>query len=80
MVQLPFTGGRSFDSSILTLIFGVIMAAYFGHISTGNCARIVLQRDPSGRSLIQGNVAALVVALLIYSVWVITVNGAVAHA
>src|SRR5262245_11126787 len=54
------------------------MAAYFGHISTGNCARLVLRRDPSGRSLIRGNIAALVAALLIYSVWVIAVNGAVA--
>ena len=77
-LNLPFVGGRPFDTSILTLIFGVIMAAYFGHISTGNCARLVLQRDPSGRSLIRGNIAALAVALLIYSVWVIAVNGAVA--
>jgi hypothetical protein len=53
------------------------MAAYFGHISTGNCARLVLQRDPSGRALIRGNIAALVVAFLIYSVWVIAVNGSV---
>jgi amino acid permease len=77
-LNLPFVDGRPFDPSILTLIFGVIMAAYFGHLSTGNCARVVLQRDPSGRSLIRGNIAALVVALLIYSVWVIAVNGAVA--
>src|SRR5262245_47922491 len=79
-LNLPFVGGRPFDTSILTLIFGVIMAAFFGHISTGNCARLVLQRDPSGRSLIRGNIAALVVALLIYSVWVIAVNGTVAPA
>jgi len=77
-VNLPLLDGRPFDTSILTLIFGVIMAAYFGHISTGNCARLVLQRDPSGRALIRGNIAALVVALLIYSLWVIAVNGAIA--
>jgi len=40
------------------LIFGVIFAAYFGHFSVNSCARRVLQRDPSGRSLALGCMAA----------------------
>ncbi|UCC64137.1 MAG: hypothetical protein JSV36_03505 [Anaerolineae bacterium] len=77
-VNVPFLGGRPFDPSILQLIFGVILLAYFGHLSVGNCARVVLRRDPSARSLIWGTVAAQVVVMVIYCVWVLAVNGAVA--
>jgi hypothetical protein len=52
-----------------------LMAAYFGHFSTGTCARLVLSRDPSGRSLLLGNVAAMGVAIVLNCVWVIVVSG-----
>jgi len=77
-VNVPFLGGRPFDPSILHLIFGVILLAYFGHLSVGNCARVVLQRDPSARSLIWGGIAAQVVVMVIYCTWVLAVNGAIA--
>jgi amino acid permease len=77
-VNVPFLGGRPFDPSILQLIFGVILLAYFGHLSVSNCARVVLHRDPSGRSLIWGAVAAQAVVVVVYCIWVLAVNGAIA--
>ncbi len=76
-LNLPFANGRPFDASILQLIFGVVFAAYFGHLSVSNCGRVVLRRDASGRSLIWGTVAAQGTAIVLYSLWVIAVNGAI---
>lgn len=76
--NVPFVGGRLFDPSILELIFGILLAAFFGHLSVPNSARTVLQRDPSGGSLLRGAMAAQCVVILIYCVWILTVNGAIA--
>jgi amino acid permease len=76
-LNLPFVNGRPFDASILQLIFGVVFTAYFGHLSVSNCGRVVLRRDTSGRSLIWGTVAAQGTAILLYSLWVVAVNGAI---
>jgi hypothetical protein len=76
--DIPFLGGHPFDPSILQLIFGVILLAYFGHLSVSNCARVVLRRDPSARSLIRGAIAAQAVVMIIYCIWVLAVNGAIA--
>ncbi len=76
-VNVPLVGGRPFDTSVLTLVFGVVLASYFGHTSAGNAARVVLRRDPSGRALMVGNVAALAVAVALYCLWIVAVNGAV---
>jgi amino acid permease len=75
--SLPFGKGQIFNPQILYLVFGVILAAYFGHTSAGNAAKVVLRRDPGGKSLIWGNVAALATAIVLYSLWVISVNGAI---
>jgi amino acid permease len=77
-VNLPFVGGRPFDPSILQLVFGVVLCAYFGHLSVSNCAQVVLRRDPSARSLIWGTVAAQLAAIALYCLWVLAVNGAIA--
>ncbi len=77
-VNVPLLGGRPFDASILQLIFGVVLLAYFGHLSVNNCARTVLRRDPSARSLVRGAVAAQVVAMALYCLWTVAVNGAIA--
>jgi len=79
-VNFPILNGKSFDASVLGLIFGVILTAYFGHTSTVTCAQVVLRRDPSGRSLIWGTVSAMSVAMVLYSVFVIAVNGSIAPA
>ena len=77
-VRVPFLNGRPFEPALLGLIFGVAFAAYFGHFSVNSCARTVLQRDPSGRSLIWGCIAAQASALALYILWVVAVNGAIA--
>lgn len=56
----------SLDASALELVFGVALMAYFGHTSAGNAAKVVLARDPTGRSLLWGNVAAMLGAMGLY--------------
>jgi amino acid permease/predicted transcriptional regulator len=77
-VHVPFLNGLPFEPALLGLIFGVIFAAYFGHFSVNSCARSVLQRDPSGRSLALGCMAAQASAMVLYILWVVAVNGAIA--
>jgi amino acid permease len=77
-VNVPFVSGRPFEPSVLQLVFGVVLAAYFGHSSVSLCGRLVLRRDPGGRSLMRGCTAAQATAMLLYCVFVIAVNGAVA--
>jgi amino acid permease len=77
--NLPFLAGRPFDAGILQLIFGTVLAAYFGHISVSNGAQFVLRRDPSGRALIRGSAVAMATATFLYVLWVLAVNGAVGH-
>ncbi|TMD59649.1 MAG: hypothetical protein E6I91_19935 [Chloroflexi bacterium] len=77
-VRVPFLNGTPFEPALLGLVFGVAFAAYFGHFSVNSCARTVLQRDPSGRSLTWGCVAAQASVLALYILWVVAVNGAIA--
>jgi amino acid permease len=77
-VRLPFLNGQPFDPSLLGLIFGTVLGAYFGHTSVGNMAKNVLRRDPSGRTLLWGNVTAMTVAMVLYCAWILTINGALA--
>lgn len=77
-VDVPFLGGRPFDPAVLGLVFGVVLTAYFGHLTVSTCARVVLQRDASARSLIRGTAAAQATAILLYCLFVLGVNGAIA--
>ncbi|NUR77701.1 MAG: hypothetical protein HOQ28_15630 [Thermoleophilia bacterium] len=76
--RVPFVAGRPFESSIVGLVFGVVLAAYFGHMSVALCGQLVLRRDTSARSLIRGCAAAQATAVLLYCTFVLAVNGAVA--
>jgi amino acid permease len=78
--NLPFVSGRPFEASGLVFVFGVVMTAYYGHLSVSNGAQFVLRRDPSARSLIWGSAAAQGTAIVVYSLWVMAVNGAIAPA
>ena len=77
-VNVPLITGQPLDTSILALIFGVVLAAYFGHTSAANAAKVVLRRDPTGKALIWGNFAALATAMGLYILWVVAVNGSIA--
>ena len=77
-VNLPVLSRRAFDPSVLYVVFGVVLFSYFGHTSLGSCAQVVLRRDPGGRSLIWGAVGGMTTAVVIYCIWVLAVNGALA--
>ncbi|HVL95185.1 MAG TPA: hypothetical protein VM266_04935 [Solirubrobacteraceae bacterium] len=77
-LDVPLLSGGPFDASTLTLAFGVVLACYFGHLSAGNAAKVVLHREPTGRALLRGNLAAFAVAIALYGLFVVAVNGAVA--
>ncbi len=74
---VPFLDGRPFDPSVLELAFGVVLLCFYGHTSVGNCAKVVLARDPGGRSLMTGSVAAMLTVIVLYSLWVFSVGSAV---
>jgi amino acid permease len=76
--DVPLLSGRRLEPSVLQLIFGVVLAAYLGHTSVTLCGRLVLQRDPSGRALMRGCTAAQATAMLLYCLFVLAVNGAIA--
>jgi amino acid permease len=69
--------GLPTGATILGLVFGTALMAFFGHTSAGNAAKVVLRRDPSGRALLVGNVAAILVAIGLYVLVVGAVLGAV---
>lgn len=75
--EVPFTGGRPFEASVVAVVFGVVLVAYLGHLSAPLCGSLVLERDPSGRSLIRGCAGAQATIILLYSVFVLATNGAV---
>jgi hypothetical protein len=79
-MNLPGLDGRFFDPASLSLVFGVVLWTYFGYTSPVGAARQVLRGDPSGRSLIWGAIAAVVVAIAFNCVWLIAVSGTIAPA
>lgn len=74
------SAAQSFDPTLAAAAYGVVLLAFFGHTSVANCARVVLRREPGGRSLLRGALAGMVTAAGLYSVWTLAVTGAVAPA
>jgi hypothetical protein len=72
-----FLGGETFDPQVLQLVFGVILLLYFGHVYVIHCAKVVLPRDPSGRSLIRGSVAGTACLTALLAIWVVAIGGAI---
>ena len=70
--------GLTSHPQVLQLVFGVILLLYFGHVYVIHCARVVLPRDPSGRSLIRGSVAGTACLTALMVVWVLAIGGAIA--
>jgi amino acid permease/DNA-binding transcriptional ArsR family regulator len=75
--RVPGFDGHPFEPAAVALIFGAVLAAFFGHVSICQVAGASLRRDPTARSLISGSVAAQATALVLYSLWVMAVSGAV---
>ncbi|MEJ7748417.1 MAG: hypothetical protein WKF56_03885, partial [Candidatus Limnocylindrales bacterium] len=64
-------------AGVLGFAVAVTLSSYFGHTSAANAAKLVLRRDPTGRSLLYGNVAAMVAAIVLYGLAVAGIIGAV---
>ncbi len=78
VAHIPFVGEQPLDPALLGAVFGTLLLCYVGHLSTPTCASLVLRRDPSGRSLMAGCIAAMATAMGIYALWVLVIGGAVA--
>jgi amino acid permease len=63
--------------SVAGLVFGVVLGAYFGHTAAATASKVVLARDPTGRALLRGSVAAMACAVGLYVLVVVAVLGAV---
>lgn len=75
--DVPVLNGHPPDAATVGLIFGVVLVAFFGHTSVANASKLILTRDPSGRSLLWGNVCALGTVIVLYCLAVVAVIGAV---
>lgn len=74
--NLPFLDGEGIDPTVLQLVFGVIIVSYFGHTSAANASKLLLGRDPSGRAMLWGNLAALATVMVLYCLIVVAFAGA----
>jgi hypothetical protein len=75
--EIPLAGGRPFDAAVIAIVFGVVIDAYFGHTSAVLCGSLVLERDPTGQSMIRGCAAATATTIVVFCLFVLAVNGAV---
>ena len=77
-VNLPFFNGQTIKPQMLQQVFGVSLMLYFGHVYVGECAKLILPRDKSASSLIWGSVAGTAFLTVLFCIWVLAVNGAIA--
>jgi hypothetical protein len=73
--NVPLVDGRPIDPSIVGLVFGVLLVAFFGHTAAANASKLVLTVDPSGRSLLWGNLAALATVIALYCMATVAILG-----
>ena len=76
--NLPLLSGGTFHLAMLEQIFGVSLMLYFGHVYVGECAKLVLPRDPSATALIWGSIAGTAFLTLLFCLWVVAIDGAIA--
>ncbi|HWQ13596.1 MAG TPA: hypothetical protein VNL77_12385 [Roseiflexaceae bacterium] len=76
--NLPWGGERPFAPALLGALIGVILDIYSAHILVAIFGKMLLRRDPGGRAVVRGHVAGIGFAMLLNSVWVLAVCGAVA--
>lgn len=76
-VRWLIASGQSFNPATLGPVIGVLLSTFFSHFLVASYGPVVLRRDPSARSWIQGSVAAIFAFMLIALLWMVAVNGAV---
>lgn len=74
-VDVPFVSSGPADLAIVGLVFGVLLVAFFGHTSAANASKLVLTLEPSGRSLLWGNLAALATIIALYCAATVAILG-----
>jgi hypothetical protein len=74
---IPFVGGAGIKPVTLQLIFGIMLSTYFSHMQVATYGPVILRRDPSARSWIQGSVLAILIYMLICCFWLIVINGVI---
>lgn len=77
-VNLPWSAAGSFDPLLLGALAGVVLDIYAAHILVAIFGRVLLERDPGGRSVVRGHVAGISFAMLLNIIWVAAVSGAIA--
>ena len=77
-VNLPFFNQQTFKPEMLQQVLGVSLMLYFGHVYVGECGKLVLPRDASASSLIWGSVAGTGFLTILFCIWVLAINGAIA--
>ena len=76
--NLPFLPGATFEPQLVQQVFGVSLMLYFGHVYVGECAKLVLPKDPNAGSLIKGSIAGTIILTVLFCIWILAVNGAIA--
>jgi hypothetical protein len=77
--DVPLLNGNASVPLAAQALIGVVVQVYLGQSYLIQTAKAVLPRDPSGKSLIQASSAATVLMMILLSLWVIAVNGALSH-
>jgi amino acid permease len=76
-MRVPFVGDNAAGVATLGLAFGVVIMAYFGHTSIGLVAKLVLEREPTGKALLRGSMAATATVIVLYCFALVAFQGAV---
>jgi amino acid permease len=77
-VNLPWSAAGAFDPLLLGALVGVVLDIYAAHILVAIFGRMLLERDPGGRSVVRGHAAGIGFAMLLNIIWVAAVSGAIA--
>jgi amino acid permease len=77
-VNLPWSEGNTFEPILLGALIGVILDIYAAHILVAIFGKMLLDRDPGGRSVVRGHAAGIGFAMVLNVIWVLAVCGAIA--
>jgi hypothetical protein len=76
--NLPWTDGNTFAPILLGALVGIVLDVYAAHILVAIFGKMLLERDPTSRSVVRGHVAGIGFAMVLNVVWVVAVCGAIA--
>lgn len=74
-INLPFGTGE-IKPELFAALIGVVLALYSAHILVAVFGKMLLQRDPGGKSVMRGHMSGVGFAIVLNVVWVFAVNGA----